>query len=106
MNSTRKIMDIIEQNRARKRMSMQELADLTGMSRASISRYKNGSREFPINHAHKFAEVLGISTSELLGMNDIESNNIKSVINGLDEKNRDSLYEYARFLYNSQSRKD
>lgn len=95
-------MDIIEQNRARKRMSMQELADLTGISRASLSRYKNGSRDFPVNRAHKFAEVLGLTTSQLLGMNKIEDNGINDVINSLNEKNRNSLYEYAQFLLKTQ----
>ncbi|CAI2673955.1 hypothetical protein AKUG0406_PHAGE200050 (plasmid) [Apilactobacillus kunkeei] len=106
MHTNKQIMDIIEQQRAKKRMSMEELGKLTDTSRASISRYKNGSRDFPVNKAHLFAQALGITTSQLLGMNEVEDKNLTSTINRLNEENRKSLYEYAQFLLQSQQKND
>ncbi|MDN2612978.1 helix-turn-helix transcriptional regulator [Apilactobacillus sp. EABW-1NA] len=106
MHTNKQIMDIIEQQRAKKRMSMEELGKLTDTSRASISRYKNGSRDFPVNKAHLFAQALGITTSQLLGMNEVEDKNLTSTINRLNEENRKSLYEYAQFLLQSQEKND
>lgn len=101
MNSTKKIMKIIEDQRALKRMSMEELAKLTGTSRSSISRYKNGEREFPVNKAHQFAQALGLTTSQILGMNEVEDESLAGMINSLDEDNRKAVYEYVRFLKNN-----
>lgn len=103
MKSTKEIMNIIEEHRLLKRMSIQELGDLTKTSRASIYRYKDGSREFPINKAHLFAEALGITTSQLLGINEVEDKSLGSIINQLNEKNRNALSEYAQFLLNTQN---
>ncbi|UQS85807.1 helix-turn-helix domain-containing protein (plasmid) [Apilactobacillus apisilvae] len=102
MHTSKQIMDIVDDYRSKKRMSMEELGKLTHTSRASISRYKNGSRQFPVNKAHLFAQALGITTSTLLGMNEIESPNMESVINSLNEENRTALYEYAKFLLQNQ----
>ena len=39
------------------------------MSKSAISMYLNGKRQFPLNHAHKFAQAVGTTTDDLLGIN-------------------------------------
>ena len=48
---------------------MSELALKAGVAKSSLSRYKSGQRDFPINDVGKFADVLNVSVEHLLGIN-------------------------------------
>jgi len=49
-----------------KKVKRNELAEATGLDRATISRYTAGTREMSIGNALKIADVLGISLDELV----------------------------------------
>jgi SOS-response transcriptional repressor LexA len=45
-----------------------ELSRRVKVSKSTMSRYLNGSREFPINKAHDFARALNTTTADLIGL--------------------------------------
>ena len=47
-------------------ITQKQLADMTGITEASISRYVNGSREPRANSIVKLADALGVTTDYLL----------------------------------------
>ena len=51
----------------------------TGVSTSAISRYFNGSRDFPINDAPVFAKVLNIDLNYLLGIKTIDDLNLTGI---------------------------
>lgn len=50
----------------KKGLGRNELAKLTGLNRATISRYTSGDREMSIGNALRIADVLGITVDELV----------------------------------------
>lgn len=53
--------------REKQNMSQQELADFIKVSRASVNRYENGSREVPIHVLIKIANYFGVTIDYLVG---------------------------------------
>ncbi|MCL0319404.1 helix-turn-helix domain-containing protein [Apilactobacillus xinyiensis] len=103
MRTSQEIMEIVEKYRSRQGLSMDKLGELTNVSRNSLARYKNGSREFPVNKADKFAKVLGISTAFLLGIK-IRSDDILDIFNQLNPERKDSVIDYAKFQLSQQNK--
>jgi len=68
MRTNEEIINMIKEAQNKKQLSSTELALRTGVAKSTLSRYLNGSREFPLNLADKFADVLGISSAYLLGV--------------------------------------
>lgn len=76
MNKLRPSSEIIEilKNKMKElNLNQKELAEKTGVSTSAISRYFNGSRDFPINDAPVFAKALGIDLNYLLGITSPQS---------------------------------
>ena len=71
MRSNSEIVDIIISEKDKKGLSLSELARRTGVAKSAMSRYLNKTRQFPLNKAQEFANVLGISVEYLLGYNAI-----------------------------------
>ena len=46
--------------RRKKKLTIVELADLVGVSGATICRYENGERKMPVDVAKKIADVLNV----------------------------------------------
>lgn len=67
MRTNEEIIEIIKTTLNENDMSLSELARRVGMAKSAVSRYLNGSREFPLNRANDFANALHISTEYLLG---------------------------------------
>lgn len=53
-----------------KGLSISEIARRVGMAKSTVSRYFNKTREFPMNDVDKFAKAFGVSSSDILGMNE------------------------------------
>ena len=68
-----------------KRMKPQELADLSGVNKASISQYVNGSHSPGNISAGKMSEYLGVSPLWLMGF-DVEKQQSNSIENNLLKK--------------------
>jgi bacteriophage repressor len=82
MNKLRPSSEVIEiiKNRMKElNLNQKEIAKKTGVSTSAISRYFNGSRDFPINDAPIFAKVLNIDLNYLLGIKTIDDLNLTGI---------------------------
>lgn len=82
MNKLRPSSEVIEiiKNRMKElNLNQKEIAEKTGVSTSAISRYFNGSRDFPINDAPIFANVLNIDLNYLLGIKTIDDLNLTGI---------------------------
>lgn len=82
MNKLRPSSEVIEiiKNRMKElNLNQKEIAEKTGVSTSAISRYFNGSRDFPINDAPVFAKVLNIDLNYLLGIKTIDDLNLTGI---------------------------
>lgn len=68
MRSSKEVINMIKELRVQQGISMSELSRLVGVSKATLSRYESGQREFPINDIGKYAKALHKSINELLGL--------------------------------------
>ena len=68
MRSNEEIIELMNQLKNEKKISLSELARRVGMAKSAISRYFNFQREFPLNRANDFAKALGVETDYLLGI--------------------------------------
>lgn len=69
MRSNEEIIELMNQLKNEKKISLSELARRVGMAKSAISRYFNFQREFPLNRANDFAKALGVEPDYLLGIN-------------------------------------
>lgn len=93
LRTSKEILEIITNSRKERNLSLSELARLTGLSKAALSRYENGSREFPVNKTEEFAKALNLDPRYLLG---IESNDdISLVYDELESLRKKRVYNFA-----------
>ena len=102
MRTSKEIINLIVDLRTQKKMSLTQLAKLSGIAKSSLSRYENGSREFPINKVSQFAKALNVSSEYLLG---IESVNITTIYNQLSNKRQKCVYNFAKAQLEDQKGK-
>lgn len=72
MRNSEEIMKILEQLKREKGLSISEIARRTNMAKSTISRYFNGTREFPVNKVNDFAKVFDVSPEYILGVDQNE----------------------------------
>ena len=94
MRSNSEIVDIIVSLYTEKNWSLSEFARRLGLPKSSLSRYFNKSREFPINKVYKFAEVLGVPSEYILGINE-STDDILEIYNKLVSERKKKVYNYA-----------
>ena len=68
MNSNKEVVELVMKLTEEQGMSMSELARRVGTAKSAISRYFNGTREFPLNRIEDFASALHTTPDFLLGM--------------------------------------
>ena len=68
MNSNKEVVELVKKLTEEQGMSMSELARRVGTAKSAISRYFNGTREFPLNKVEEFASALHTTPDFLLGM--------------------------------------
>lgn len=66
MRNSYEIARYVKRVRERKGMSAVELAKRMGVTKATISRYENGTRKISMDDIPKFADVLGVSPLDIL----------------------------------------
>ena len=66
-----KIGEKILMLREKKEMKQKELAELVGITEATLSRYENGKREPKSEIVTRIANILEVSTDYLLGIDDL-----------------------------------
>lgn len=108
MRTNEEIIDILKTEKNAQGLSISELARRVGMAKSAISRYFNGSREFPLNRAKDFANALGISTDYLLGLDTTptQSTDLPSTVaklnSGLNQDNHAKWVDYGTALLEEQ----
>jgi len=104
MNTLRPSSEIIEiiKNRMKElNLNQKEVAEKTGISTSAISRYFNGSRDFPINDAPIFAKVLNIDLNYLLGIKTVENLNLTGIERiAASHKDEDFSQELSELIQN------
>ena len=68
MRSNEEIINLLNQLREEKNLSISELARRVGMAKSAVSRYFNKTREFPLNRVDDFARALDVKAEYILGL--------------------------------------
>ena len=92
MRSNSEIVDIIISEKDKRGLSLSELARRTGIAKSAMSRYLNKTRQFPLNKAQDFADVLEISVEYLLGYG--KDDQINTQLNNLIDELTETLSIY------------
>ncbi|MDI6667665.1 XRE family transcriptional regulator [Leuconostoc falkenbergense] len=93
MRTNDEIIKLLKELTASRGYSISELARRVDMAKSAISRYFNGTREFPLNRANDFAKVLGVTTEYILGVN--ANDDITNIYNQLDTNRKRRVFNYA-----------
>lgn len=93
----------IKELRIAKKMTQQQLADATGIDRALIARYENGSRVPPVPKLKIIAEALGVSLDMIAGFDscseeDQNADLLLSINEQLSPESQDFLLQQAELL--------
>lgn len=107
MRTNSEIVDIIIDLCNQKGWSLSEFARKLDLPKSSISRYFNKSRQLPLNKINLFADVLGVSSEYLLGIQTSKSekqtqNDLLKVYNRLNEDRQNNVYRFAINQLNEQ----
>ena len=101
MRTHDEIIKLLKELTTRRGYSISELARRVDMAKSAISRYFNGTREFPLNRANDFAKVLGVTPEYILGVN--VNDDIANVYNQLDTNRKRKVFNYANQQLDEQN---
>lgn len=90
-----KFFENLKKARLRKGLSQVQLAEQLGVAKSTYSMYESGNREPNVQTVKKIADILNVSTDELLGMDD-EPQTIAAHFDG-DEYTEEELEEIRKF---------
>ncbi|HEP7263382.1 TPA: helix-turn-helix transcriptional regulator [Streptococcus pyogenes] len=68
MRTNDEIIDLMDNIRKEKRISISELSRKVGMSKSGVSLYFNKARKFPLDRANLFAKALGTTPEHIIGV--------------------------------------
>ncbi|CAK1245950.1 Phage repressor protein C [Fructobacillus cardui] len=103
MRTNQEIISILKDRTNEKNISMSELARQVDMAKSAISRYFNGTREFPLNRVNDFARVLGLTPEYILGVG-VSHNELISVYEKLNPNRQTNVYNYANDQLDEQNK--
>ena len=93
MRTNNEIIYLIKELTNQRGYSISELARRVDMAKSAVSRYFNGTREFPLNRVDEFSKALGVTPEYLLGI--VQENDITSIYGKLDTNRKKNVYKYA-----------
>ena len=103
MDILNKILSLLDE----KKLQQKDLSDFLGLSKNTMTGWKNGNNKSYKKHLPKIAEFLGVSVDYLLG-NDSPSDKTvftyalyNEITHDLSEEQIEQLKKYADFLRNS-----
>lgn len=102
MRTNEDIIKIIKQALDEKNMSISELARQVDMSKSTISRYMNKTREFPVNKVNLFSKALNLETGYILGFS--TQDDISVIYNKLDTPRQKKVYSFAEDQLEEQNK--
>lgn len=96
MRSNKEIITVLNNLRIEQHISVSELARKVDMAKSALSRYFNGTREFPLNKINIFAKALGVSPEYILGVEPQQqlpktTQKILSLLNKLPDKEQEKI---------------
>lgn len=94
MRTNEEIVNMIDNLRQEKQLSISELARRVDMAKSALSRYFSKTREFPLNRIDDFAKALGVTSEYLLGFEN-EVSSIETIYNKLNESAKKEVYSFA-----------
>lgn len=111
------IGDRIKAKRNQLRLTLEDIAKRTGVSRQTIQKYESGViTNIPSDKIEAIASVLGTTPAYLMGWEnkgsnvedllDKNENRLLSYYRKLDNNKRDELLRYARFISNEEKETD
>lgn len=68
MRSNDEIIELLDNLKVEKNLSISEIARRVGMAKSGVSRYLNKSREFPLNRVNDFAKAFNVTPEYILGI--------------------------------------
>lgn len=87
-------------------LSQQELGDMVGLTKATLSKYENCINPPKIEHAKALADALKISFNYLIGFSEhryiLDAEHISNVYLKLTDERKKELYNYAEYLYRKE----
>lgn len=95
----------IQAARLRAGLTQQELADRTGISIASISRYENGIQPFSQESLENIAKALGCPVRELIPAAPGEPETAESLLAEMSDETRDAALAMLRALRDRDARR-
>jgi len=101
MRTNDEIIYLIKELTDKRGYSISELARRVDMAKSAVSRYFNGTREFPLNRVNEFAKVLGVTPEYILGI--AQDNDISSIYNKLDTLRKKKVFEFAHQQLDEQN---
>mgnify|MGYP003361717613 CR=1 FL=1 len=101
MRTNDEIIKLLKELTSSRGYSISELARQVDMAKSAISRYFNGTREFPLNRANDFAKVLGVTPEYILGVN--ANDDITNIYNQLDTNRKRKVFNYANQQLDEQN---
>lgn len=101
MRTNDEIIKLLKELTSNRGYSISELARRVDMAKSAISRYFNGTREFPLNRANDFAKVLGVTPEYILGVN--ANDDITNIYNQLDTNRKRKVFNYANQQLDEQN---
>lgn len=101
MRTNDEIIKLLKELTSSRGYSISELARRVDMAKSAISRYFNGTREFPLNRANDFAKVLGVTPEYILGVN--ANDDITNIYNQLDTNRKRKVFNYANQQLDEQN---
>ncbi|WP_367391884.1 helix-turn-helix domain-containing protein [Lewinella sp. LCG006] len=90
--------------RRKKRLSQAKLAELTGLSRSSVSNIEKGRQQSPLHVLWQIAEVLGVPITDIIPTNNEHETTLDDLIGkvdqmpDLDELGKEKLSEFLKDL--------
>lgn len=76
MRTNEEIMNLLDELKDEKNLSISEIARRVGMAKSGVSRYFNRSREFPLNKVDDFAKAFNVPAEYILGIDFEKPSNI------------------------------
>ena len=101
MRTNDEIIKLLKELTAERGYSISELARRVDMAKSAVSRYFNGTREFPLNRVNEFAKALGATPEYILGVN--ANDDITNIYNKLDTNRKKKVYNFANQQLNEQN---
>lgn len=101
MRTNDEIMDILEQKKEEKGLSISEIARQLGMAKSAVSRYFNRTRQFPLDRIDAISKILGLDAQYVLGFSDLDS--LTTIYNQLESSRQKKVHNFAEHQLEEQS---